>query len=293
MKNYLVYQAYGSTDILHECIYSILSFYKTNPYSNTYIVVYTDSKSYLQSYLGKKISYQQIDQDRINIWKGKIDFVHRVKIKILQDFILNHEGNLLYTDTDTLFCSDTSGIYKNIEDGKLYMHQNEGRIGDENNTIMRKVNRFFKSNVLTERIKIPPETIANLSMYNAGVLGFKTDQKHILSNSLVFTDSIYPRFPKHIVEQLAFSLYMQASGPVYEAKEEIFHYWNFKEFRSVLKVFFEKHHNLSVETLMERLDNISPKRLIKPKLAYEKTRGMRRIYQKLIKGKWQMPVYEL
>jgi hypothetical protein len=212
---------------------------------------------------------------------------------MLQDFVLNHEGNLLYTDTDTLFCSDISGIYKNIADGKLYMHQNEGRIGDENNAIMRKINRFFKSNGLAESITIPSETIANLSMYNAGVLGFNTDQEHLLSNSLVFTDSIYPRFPKHIVEQLAFSLYMQASGPVYEVKEEIFHYWNFKEFRTVLKVFFEKHHHVSVEALIERLETINPKRLIKPKLAYEKTRGVRRIYQKLIKGKWQMPAYEL
>lgn len=293
MKNYLVYQAYGSIDILHECIYSILSFYKTNPNSDIDIIIYTDSKSYLQSYLGQNISYQEIDHDRINFWKGEINFVHRVKIKILQDFILNHTGNVLYTDTDTIFCSDISDTYKNIADGKLYMHQNEGIIGDEGNTIMRKVNRFFTSHATGKRINISSETITNLSMYNAGVLGFNTYHAPILSQCLIFTDKIYPIFPKHIIEQLAFSLYMQASGTVYETKEEVFHYWNFKEFRIILKAFFEKYNHVPVASLMESIGNINPQRLIKSKLEYEKTRGMRRIYRKIIKGKWQMPAYEL
>ncbi len=83
MNNYLVYQAYGSIDILHECVYSILSFYKTNPNSDVRITIYTDSKPYLQSYLGQKVSYQEIDQGRIDLWKGKAAFVHRVKIKML------------------------------------------------------------------------------------------------------------------------------------------------------------------------------------------------------------------
>ncbi|WP_089938950.1 hypothetical protein [Candidatus Entotheonella palauensis] len=293
MKNYLVYQAYGSIDILHECIYSVLSFYKYNSDSDIHIIIYTDSRPYLQSYLGQAISYQDIEQSQIDFWKGEIDFIHRVKIKILQDFISRYEGNLLYTDTDTIFRSDISNIYKNIADDKLYMHQNEGRIGHEDNTMMRKVNRFFKSNVITERIDISPAAITNLSMYNAGVLGFHTDQKHILSKSLIFTDEIYPMFPRHIVEQLAFSLYMQTSGPLHEAREQIFHYWNFKEFRIILKDFFEKYNNMPIESLIERIENINPQRLIKPKLAYEQTRGMQRIYQKIIKGKWQMPAYEL
>src|SRR5688572_22194837 len=111
MQNYLVYQAYGSIDILHECMYSILSFYKTNPNSDTQIVIYTDAKPYLHSYLGQTIIYQEIDQNRIHLWQGDINFVHRVKIKMLQDFIVNHKGNILYTDTDTVFCSDVANIY--------------------------------------------------------------------------------------------------------------------------------------------------------------------------------------
>ncbi len=192
-----------------------------------------------------------------------------------------------------MFCSGISKIYQNIADGNLYMHQNEGRIGYEENAIMRKVNRFFKSNVVTERISISSKTITDLSMYNAGVLGFNTHQKHILSKSLIFTDEVYPIFSKHIIEQLAFSLYMQASDPVYEVKEEIFHYWNFKEFRTVLNAFFKKYNNISVETLIECIEAINPQRLIKAKLAYEETRGLRRMYQKMIKGKWQMPAYDL
>lgn len=192
-----------------------------------------------------------------------------------------------------MFCSDISDIYKNIANGKLYMHQNEGVIGDEENTIMRKVNRFFQANALAGKINVSSETISNLSMYNAGVLGFNSNQKHILSNALVFTDQVYSVFPKHIIEQLAFSLYMQASGPIYEAREEIFHYWNFKEFRMVLKSFFERYNHTPFELLIERIGRIDPKQLIKPKLEYEKTRDIRRVYKKLMKGKWQLPAYDL
>ncbi|WP_218673736.1 hypothetical protein, partial [Candidatus Entotheonella palauensis] len=80
MKNYLVYQAYGSIDILHECLYSILSFYRTNPKSDVSIIVYTDAKPYLQSYLEQNVTYREINQNQIASWRGKISFVHRVKI---------------------------------------------------------------------------------------------------------------------------------------------------------------------------------------------------------------------
>ncbi len=86
---------------------------------------------------------------------------------------------------------------------------------------------------------------------------------------------------------------MQASGSVCEANREIFHYWNFKEFRMVLNAFFKQYQGLSTEALIDRIENINPRRLIKPKLQYEQTRGLRRVYKKIIKGKWQMPAYDL
>ncbi len=208
----------------------MLSFYKTNPCPKVCIVVYTDAVPYLQSYLGDRVQYREIDQEKIDSWKGDIDFVHRVKIKMLQDFISAHSGHILYADTDTMFCADVSELYQNIAVGKRYMHQNEGMIGDEANAIMKKVNRFFQSRAMAERIDISYENIANLCMYNAGVLGFGSEQDQMISKSLTFTDYVYPKFPKHVIEQLAFSLYMQELGPVYEAKKEIFHYWNFKNF---------------------------------------------------------------
>ena len=62
--NYVVYQSYGSTDILNECCYSILSLLKHGFDSNqNKIVIYTDHKDYFSFLPAENLIFIELTKD--------------------------------------------------------------------------------------------------------------------------------------------------------------------------------------------------------------------------------------
>ena len=299
--NFLLYQAYGKPEIAFEALYSILSYLKVSEGlpadEQAQIVVYTDQQALFETYLNqvpKPIRYEPMPAELITEWRGEINFVHRVKIKRLQDFFSRELGNVLYVDTDTVFLSDVSPVFQKIGRGELYMHIQEGTLQSRQNRIFDKIYRFlqpldFAFRVDGQRIEVPAKT----EMWNAGVLGINDRHKNLLQRVLHFTDAVYPQLPMHIIEQLGFSLYFTQNRTVLPAYNYIYHYWNFKEFRGVLGQFFDANKGKTTPELIARLHKIDPQELIKPKLEYENLRGWRRTWRKLSGVKWKLPEYEV
>ncbi|MFB9865283.1 hypothetical protein [Rufibacter immobilis] len=226
--------------------------------------------------------------DQIQQWRGELDFVHRVKIMVLRDFIQQHEGTVLYLDTDTVITGSLDHIFSLLEDGKSYvMHENEGPISSRKNSIFKKVDTFLRNT----STGISPDTPMN----NAGVLGFRSSDKQMLDDVLATTDRLYQLYQKHIIEQLAFSFHMNklAQKPVYTATQEIFHYWDFKEFRGVLNVFFRHFQGQRYQRLVEHMELIQPQKLILPKRAYESLPFFSKAWRKLSGKLWNIPPYQL
>jgi len=251
--NYLVYHAHGHIDFFNECIYSIHSF--SNVKSDCTIVIYTDHQAYFENRLPEDLDiiFRNITIEEIEYWSGPQDFIHRVKIKILIDFVSGLEGchNLLYVDTDTKFLSSIQAIFQSIDEGNFYMHVNEGgiRIGNQ----FRKLKRFTQSKNI--QANLIPEA---QSMWNAGVLGFKSTDKRLLENVLELTDTLYPEIPEHTIEQLALSIVFnqQEGRQLMEAKEFIFHYWDYKGFRVLLQEKIVPE--ISIDELRLSIDTIDP-----------------------------------
>ncbi len=141
--NHIIYQAYNSIDNLNECLYSLYSLYE---FDNNYkVTIYTDNDNYLK---GKTppldIKYRIITQKEIKNWRGKYNFVHRLKIMIIIDLLdnLSKNDNVLYVDTDTMFINNLDDIFKEIDNNNLFMHINEGRISDKTNIIFNPTCKF-------------------------------------------------------------------------------------------------------------------------------------------------------
>jgi hypothetical protein len=212
MGNFLIYQAYGSPDILNEALFSILS-YLRQPAGAT-ILVYTDNEAHFRAVLGElaSVAYIRIEPAQWREWRGEIDFVHRVKIKVLQHAAAHYEGQLLYADTDTVFTQPLAEVFAGLTHHDRFMHVSEGRLGD-GNPLNRKINRALQQGRALASPIISPET----RMYNAGVLGLRSTDAPLLAEVLAFTEELYRRYPKHVMEQLAFSAVWARSGPVREA----------------------------------------------------------------------------
>jgi len=296
-RKYIVYQAYGSDAILNEALYSMLSFYKIHGmnYREIKIVVYTDDPLHFESVLGKeRVECRPLHADQVKQWRGAIDFVHRVKIETLLDFTSSLEDDeVLYLDSDIVFLKPVDDLFNKIKQDVFIMHEFEGKLNNSKFPLIVKMGKFIKGHQQELNVK-GFEVPLNSGVWNAGAIGFKSSKKYILSKVLCFTDGFYTLYPKHIAEQFGFSLYLSKEGTVFNSTEYLFHYWSFKEFRSILHDFFQYHKSQSSDLtkIIEEMDFISPIQMGEPKRVYDKMHWLPKAFRKLKKNRWEMPAYK-
>jgi len=280
----LVYQAYGHEAILEECLWSMLSLSKwLAPEAAPFIVIYTDQPEWFQRWpLPFQVAYQKLDAAKIKAWRGPKGFVHRLKIALLRDALQQYNAPLLYVDTDSEFLQSPLPLLQGIAAGRHYMHVCEGRLSQPQQPVLRKLLAFFqkKPQIPGHALHISGDTL----MWNAGVLGLSPADAGLLQEVLSLTDVLYPLYPKHIVEQFAFSVVLQQSGPLHSAAPYIFHYWNFKEWRLWLAAFFRQFQSAGWEDLVRFSSLMQVHVPLQEKMGFYQRRSL---LGKIKKEKWQ------
>lgn len=295
--NYIIYQVHGNIAYYHEALYSILSYYMFNINSEIKIVIYTDNATFLKKYLPNDVIYISITDKKIIEWRGEIDFVHRVKIKIIQDFTSKYNGNFLYLDTDTSFTSNINDIFDSIENDMLFFDKYECELFESKSLIIKRIARFFKRNNLQKshsELNLI-EVAKPFYLWNAGAIGFNTKYISLLNNVEALTDLLYPKLKSHITEQFAFCYYFQTIKRPQVTDGKIYHYWDFKEFRPILKEFFDYNSSKNLLELIAEIDKIDPIILSKDKVDYRKMTFFGKIVKRILnKGKkWENAPYKL
>jgi len=285
-KNYIVTQCYGNEGVFYECAFALLSMsrlYGDGFLSNTEVWIYTDKPEWFSRFADcpLPLHFRKMDEATITQWKGSNSFVHRLKIELLRDLVKDKQGNILYMDTDVVWTHTIDDMLVRIGSGALYMHVQEGLINDGSNPVLKKLSAFLKTS--TEIKAIDPKMAAHY-MWNAGVLGFNTTHGHVLEKVLALTDKIYPLYPKHVVEQFAFSYCFANKAHIKAAAPCILHYWNLKEMRQVLAAFFTHFKYTKWTELTTLASLLQPHLYMQEKAAFYQNRS---IAGKLGKEKWQ------
>ncbi len=292
MADYLIYQAYGNPAILNEALFSLLSYLRQAGESTAQILVYTDHPAHFQSVLSEApaVRYIRIEPAQWQEWRGEINFVHRVKIKVLQHAAAHYAGNLLYVDTDTVFLKPPTEIFAAIARQERFMHIGEGRLCD-GNPLNRKINRALRQDaggMALAGAPVAPDT----RMYNAGVLGFRSTDAPLLAEVLTLTERLYRLYPKHVMEQLAFSVVLARAGMVREAAPWVYHYWNLKEIRPVLGTLFTKTPGQTLAAWQARAASLHVPTLAEGKASFRRHPGWRRAVLRWMGRGWQLPSVE-
>jgi len=211
----VVYQAYGDSRILYQARFSILTLQHLLESDNAdcRIIVYTDNPSLFDRY---NVTIRQLSGDTIRQWKGKHDFVHRLKIKMIED-CLDLTGNIFYLDTDTYFRAPPGKLFDSLSKVTSVMFRDEGIISNQNHPLLYK---FLRKNSSSLCI---PEVNA-ISMWNAGVIGLHRDNAGLVERVLALNDEIYQSFGRHTVEQFSFSYILQRETSIKSAEAFITHY---------------------------------------------------------------------
>jgi hypothetical protein len=248
-KAHLVFQAYGQACILEECLFALLSLSASHTpaeIATCTIHIYTDKSEWFeQQRIPLPLQYHRLSAETINRWRGAIHFVHRIKIEVLRNLAAQVSAPILYFDTDVCFLKSITPLFNRIAAGALFMHVQEGIIADRLNPVLRKLHAFLTANNPLQTANGSMNIDKHTAMWNAGVLGFDSRHYPLLEQVLAFTDSVYPQFSKHVVEQFAFSLYFQQQGQIHQTADKVLHYWNLKEFRQYLTSFWAHYPNTS------------------------------------------------
>ena len=293
MDNYILFQAYGPKRIFDECRFFLIRFFATASEwekENIKIIIYTDDKKHFNEWINilPNIFLEVISAEEIKDWRGEIDFVHRVKIKIFQKFFSEHEGNLIYCDTDTYPTGSLRDLFNEISKSNVYMHVCEGGITPKNN--FKKWHHFLKSGKIhIDNALLSP--VININMWNAGVIGLNSGHKNLLSDVLALTDAIYPSFKKHTVEQFAFSYVFQKYGDIKSAEKYLFHYWGLKEFAVLLDKLFGEGLQKNLSWLMTSCCMISPETILNDKMKFKSRSGIKKIFLILAGKGWKISNY--
>ncbi len=287
-QRYILFQAYGNEGILMECKFALMQLLKYNNTADFCVVLYTDNEDFFTPILQ---SFQHFEVIPINAkiikqWRGAIDFVHRIKIEMLIHFAEHHKGAILYFDTDTYCKSAVTPLFDLIEQDHFIMHTCEGSLDDKKSIVFKKWSRFLTDNNVTYNSS-PIGDTAEIQMWNAGVLGFSNVYLSAIKNVLKLTDRIYPLFPKHTVEQFAFSYIFQKLCNIKKAGSIIFHYWDLKEYKQLLLAFFENNEESTLQDQTEKLQQFLPENIFADKMANKNLS----IIKKLTNSKWDIQHY--
>lgn len=257
----IVYQAYGRKDIIYQTVFSILSLIETSKIKDLRVIIYTDDIDCLKKFFASYdfVHYELLTKEQMTIWKGPHNFHHRMKIEILKDCSKKYDGNILYLDGDTYFVSDIENIFKRITENQSVMHISEGNVKKSKDPLTKKIHKFLKENKISvngKEVKVSDD----YAMWNAGAIGLHRKHHAIFQDIIDYTDELFGRYPKHIMEQHAASYYMLQTASVVPCDDILEHYWNQKDsFEEVIIPFFEKNQDL--ESYKKNKDQLKlPKR---------------------------------
>jgi hypothetical protein len=228
----LVTQSFGNETEYHRALFTIYSFYANYSTQDVDTILFTDNEEWFSRRLPHlPVRYVHLSPEKIRKMRGQIDFLHRMKIALIEESFLLYPGyNLLYVDSDTFFIANPKTLMDEIVNGNVFMHLKEfefeevrhetGAVGDTFSDYLRLMESTpFRTSRGAEVFT------ARHASWNAGVLGLPAFSLQDIPDVYAITDQSYPATGNHASEQFAFSLILQTRYGLRSCDEYVYHYW--------------------------------------------------------------------
>ncbi len=285
----ILFFAHGAKEFLNEVIFAVLSYYQHHRVGEHQVVIYTDNEAYFRQWLPEEVTYVAVDADLMKAWRGRQDYLHRAKIKVIQDAIDRYPKEyIIFIDSDTYFKDNISSLKDKIDEGYAIMHFKEKPFKEakEHRTIVAYLEAHHHI-IETETLKINVDK--NQFMGNSGVIGLPPGAGALVENVLSVNDLLYPELKLIFTEQLAFTLVLAAQYPIYEAKPLIWHYFYFKAFRGVIDSFLKENKGKPFKELVRLSSAYNPERMGKEREVYMNLNFWQKLWWKISKGRrWKI-----
>jgi hypothetical protein len=230
----LVTQSFGREGEYRRAMLTILSFWArySGPADQVKTVLFTDAPDFFRSYLTDiEVDYVLLTPEKILEMRGGIDFLHRMKVALIEEAFHRHPGaHMLYVDSDTFFTADALPWIKSFQAGRSFMHLLEYPyeacrnlplpMGVTFHAFLNLIeSKSFQTSLGTEEYTSTQES------WNAGVMGLPAETLAMIPDVYQLTDQFYPPTQNHASEQYAFSLILQTRTELRPCDQYVYHYW--------------------------------------------------------------------
>ena len=228
----LVSQSFGRESEYKRVSLTLLSFYAQLDHTGIRTVLFTDRPDWFAQILhGLPVEYILLTPEKIKHMRGTIDFLHRMKIAMIEEVYQKYpEANLLYVDSDTFFIRNPDPLFAAIEAGNCFMHLREFAFeqvryaaGDTGTKFSAYLRLMEQKPFLTSRGE--EHFTASHASWNAGVMGLPNFIKNDIPDVYAITEQSFPETDNHASEQFAFSFVLQTRYTLSACDEYVYHYW--------------------------------------------------------------------
>ncbi|MDI9320103.1 MAG: hypothetical protein QM530_06450 [Phycisphaerales bacterium] len=265
----LVAQSFGRESEYRRVAFAILSYYAYNDgVAVPQTILFTDQPSWFEPYFKElPISFVLLSPEKIKQMRGKIDFLHRMKIALIEEAFQTYNTNILYLDSDTFFVTNPSALMSQLSPQNSFMHLWEYQFeslrkwplpaGATFQAFMKLIeSKVFRVDNAEMKIE------ATMSSWNAGVMMLHQSHQVLIPAVYQLTEQFYPDTQNHASEQYAFSIMLQTKTKLQACDTVIYHYW-YGVKKKIMDELLEKEFKqiLLLHTTAQRLRYI--KELIK------------------------------
>lgn len=249
MSYTLVTQSFGRENEYRRVILTVWSFYaQVRDTVSIRTILFTDNPSFFVSYFKNlPVEYVLLTTEKIRTMRGSIDFLHRMKIALIEEAFKKVGTNILYADSDTFFTMDPSSMMTNLSPTTSFMHTREYAFEYLKDIPLPAGEPFLKFYKLIKEqtfntVKGTLQVSQEQYSWNAGVMMFHRDHEKLLPEVYALTDQLYPPTGNHASEQYAFSIIMQQNTTIHPCEEVIYHYW-YRVKKTIADLFLKERIN--------------------------------------------------
>ena len=266
MVTNLAVQSFGREYEYRRAILTVLSFYvyTSAPVMQTRVILFTDRPEYFKPFFGGlPIEYVLLTEDKIKKMRGGINFLHRMKIALIEEALEKTEDALIYTDSDSFFIGDPLPLVKQLSPKKSFIHLWEYEMESMREAELpagqtaRAFVRLIESSVFEladgSEVRYP----LNSSSWNAGSMMLHPYHLQFIPDVYKLTDQFYPPTLSHASEQYAFSLILQQRTEIAPCDSVIYHYW-YRTKKQIIDLFLAERltANWAEKTLAQKLKEV-------------------------------------
>ncbi len=252
---YIVYLSHGSQKFYDQTMFSVMTLLwrlLENHRDDIRIVIYTDRAD--QAPKHPWVQVVEIDRDTLKTYRGRFDYVHRIKHCILLRASRELDGPMLYVDCDTRWLAIPDQALNTLRAGHMAatpcccMHEIDGAFAPTHFPDYHRYLNECAHELRAQGIQ-HPQRVLN---WNAGAIGLPQGQTAFFEDALRLSDFLFTRVkPRNWVEQLAWSMVGCERYQMFALGDDLHHYWGYSyEAPIYLRRFFESlPRDLSIEQL--------------------------------------------